>query len=322
MAIPRYDEFFGPVLRFLSDGKVHGSGEMLAALADEFKVTEEERRQLLPSGGSRVLNGRIGWARTYLKKAGLMESPKRGAYRITEEGRKALVSGEPIDNEYLNRYESFRDFVSGDSGDGTSEPAPGSTRSGRTPDASSHMGSGKEEPSEETPDEALDRAFASISMRLADDLLTEVLKLSPVAFERFVLDLMAKMGYGAFDSANQMTPITGDEGIDGIIMEDKLGFDLIYVQAKRYAEDQTVGRPAIQAFVGAIAGRGGRGLFVTTAKFSRQAIDYAKLQHIILVDGHKLAQLMIEHDFGVSTRRTYEIKAVDSDIFNEYTDEE
>lgn len=322
MAIPRYDEFFGPVLRFLSDGKVRESGEMLSALADEFNLTDEERRQLLPSGRSRVLNGRIGWARTYLKKAGLMESPKRGAYRITEEGEKALASGDPIDSGYLSRYESFRDFTGGSNDDSASEPTSGATPSARTVSTLRRAESVKGASSEETPDEALDSAFASISMRLADDLLAEVLKLSPVAFERFVLDLMAKMGYGAFDSASQMTPITGDEGIDGIIMEDKLGFDLIYVQAKRYAEDQTVGRPDIQKFVGAIAGRGGRGLFVTTARFSKQAIDYAKLQHIILVDGHKLAQLMIEHDFGVSTRRIYEIKTVDSDIFNEYTDEE
>lgn len=322
MAIPRYNEFFVPVLRFLSDGNVHGSAEMLETLADEFNVTEEERRELLPSGRAKVFNCRVGWARTYLKKAGLMEIPKRGAYRITKEGEKALASDESVDNEYLSRYESFRDFMGNDSGDRDSALTTGATLSGQTSSVPSRMGSAKESSLEETPDEALDRAFASISMRLADDLLAEVLKLSPVAFEHFVLDLMAKMGYGAFDSSNQMTPITGDEGIDGIIMEDKLGFGLIYMQAKRYAEEQTVGRPDIQAFVGAIAGRGGKGLFVTTARFSKQAIDYAKLQHIILVDGHKLAQLMIEHDFGVSIRRTYEIKAVDSDIFNEYAEEE
>lgn len=311
MTIPRYDEFFVPVLRILADGKIHASGEMLTLLADEFAVTEEERSRLLPSGRSRVLSGRISWARTYLKKAGLLESSKRGTYRITESGKEALASGAHIDNDYLERYESFRSFkrLSGDS----------STHMTVDDDLEKKRGI---DSSEETPDEALDRAFSSINMRLADELLSEVLKLSPVAFERFVLDLMAKMGYGAFDSASQMTPISGDEGIDGIIMEDKLGFDLIYVQAKRYAEDKSVGRPDIQAFVGAITGRGGKGLFVTTARFTEKAITYAKRQHIILIDGHKLAQLMIEHGFGVSTRKIYEIKAVDSDVFNEYVDEE
>ena len=312
MTIPRYDEFFGPVLRFLDDGGIHTSKEMLGALADEFGVTEEDRRQLLPSGRARVLDNRIGWARTYLKKAGLMESPKRGAYRITPEGEKALASGEHIDNGFLERYGSFLEFKRNDSGESAYS---------QSPELTAVPG---DETIEETPDEALDRAFVSINKRLADDLLVEVLKLSPVAFERFVLDLMAKMGYGAFESASQMTPITGDEGIDGIIKEDKLGFDLIYVQAKRYSEDNAVRRPNIQAFVGAIAGQGqgGKGLFVTTGRFTSQAVEYAKQQHIILVDGHKLAQLMIEHGFGVSTRRIYAVKSVDSDVFNEYTDEE
>ena len=146
---------------------------------------------------------------------------------------------------------------------------------------------------------------------------------SPEFFEKLVVDLLLAMGYG-YDSeqAGIVTGKSGDEGIDGIINEDKLGFSQIYVQAKRYAEDKSVGRPDIQAFVGAITGRGGKGLFVTTARFTEKAITYAKRQHIILIDGHKLAQLMIEHGFGVSTRKIYEIKAVDSDVFNEYVDEE
>lgn len=308
MAIPRYDEFFVPVLRLLADGQSHTSAQMLVTLADEFNLTEEEREQLLPSGRSRVLNDRIGWARTYLSKAGLIRRLKRGTYCISSAGLKALSSGERIDNNYLDRYESFHEFYRGENRGETV-----------TSDLHSEVA---QNTTEETPDEALDRAFTSINQRLADDLLAEVLKLSPVAFERFTLDLMKAMGYGAFESASHMTPTTGDEGIDGVIMEDKLGFDLIYMQAKRYGEDKTIGRPDIQAFVGAIAGRGGKGLFVTTAKFSTQAIEYAKRQHVILVDGRKLAQLMIEHDFGVSTRRTYAIKSVDSDIFHEYTDEE
>ena len=187
MTIPRYDEFFVPVLRILADGKIHASGEMLTLLADEFAVTEEERSRLLPSGRSRVLNGRISWARTYLKKAGLIESPKRGTYRITRPGKEALASGAQIDNDYLERYESFRSFknLNGDSSTHTTVDGGLEKKS----EAYS---------SEETPDEALDRAFSSINMRLADDLLSEVLKLSPIAFERFVLDLMAKSGVWSF----------------------------------------------------------------------------------------------------------------------------
>ena len=153
------------------------------------------------------------------------------------------------------------------------------------------------------------------------DLYHKMNCLPSEAFEKMVLDLMRKMGYGTFENAAHTTAVTGDEGIDGIIMEDKLGFDLIYIQAKRWGEDHTVGRPEVQAFVGAIAGKGGKGLFVTTSKFSKQAVEYAKNQHIILLDGEKLTNFMIEHNFGVSTKKVFEIKVIDSDVFNDYKDE-
>jgi restriction system protein len=169
-----------------------------------------------------------------------------------------------------------------------------------------------------TPDDTFEESFRKINKGLSDDLLSEVVKLSPIAFEQMVIDLLSKMGYGSFENAGKTTTITGDEGIDGVIMEDKLGFDLIYIQAKKWDLDSTVGRPEIQSFVGAISGKGGKGLFVTTAKFSKQALEYAKHQHIILIDGEKLAKLMIEHNFGVSIKKTFEIKAIDTDTFNEY----
>ena len=147
------------------------------------------------------------------------------------------------------------------------------------------------------------------------------MKLSPTTFEQMVIDLLSKMGYGAFENAGKTTSITGDEGIDGIIMEDKLGFNLIYIQAKKWSLDSTVGRPDVQNFVGAISGKGGKGLFVTTAKFSKQASEYAKHQHIILIDGEKLVKLMIEHNFGVTVKKVFEIKAIDTDVFNEYLEE-
>ncbi len=307
MAIPKYDELFEPVLRFLADGKEHTSKEMIEVLVGQLGLNDEERNEWLPSKRQRVIDNRIGWARTYLKKAGLMSAPRRGVYRIERLGLDALASGEAVTNEYLDRYEAFRDFKKAG--------ANQEVRYGQ-PDETLDV---NEE--QETPDEAFGRAYGEIVAQLADELLDEVMKLSPVAFERMVLNLMSAMGYGAFDSAARATPTTGDEGIDGVIMQDKLGFDLIFIQAKLYSSDHVVGRPEVQGFVGAIAGRGGNGLFVTTSRFSRQATEYAAQQHLILIDGERLSRLMIEHDFGVSTKRVYAIKAVDTDVFNGYVDE-
>ena len=171
------------------------------------------------------------------------------------------------------------------------------------------------------PDDTFEQAFQEINDSLAETILEEVMKISPVKFEQMVIDLLSKMGYGAFENAGKVTNVSNDEGIDGIIREDKLGFSLIYVQAKRWEVNKVVGRPEIQAFVGAISGKDGRGLFVTTARFSKQAIDFANQRHIILIDGMRLAKLMIEHNFGVTTKQVFEIKALDTDLFNEYQDE-
>lgn len=308
MSIPKYDELFEYVLNFLADGLDHPSTEMREAIVSSLGLSERERNTYLPSKRQRVIDNRIGWARTYLKKAGLMSSPKRGWYRIEKRGIEALRAGVPITNEYLAKYESFRVFKNHEGSDSGLK-------------INSNNAEVDYDKPVATPDEALGQAYEEITLRLVDDVIDEVLKLSPTAFERMVLDLMAKMGYGSFESSSATTPITGDEGIDGIIMLDKLGFDLIYVQAKRYAADHPVGRPDIQRFVGAISGRGGKGLFVTTSKFSQQAIDYAALQHIVLVDGRKLARLMIENDFGVAVKQIYAIKAVDTDLFCTYEDE-
>lgn len=309
MPIPKYNEFYGAVLNFLSDGLEHTSREMIGPISDAFSLTAEERAEKLPSQTQTAVSNRISWARTYLKKAGLIASPKRGIFVITDLGRTALESGEAIGYDYLSQFKSFRDFVGLTDADNDNNNRPG-TQSSAPSDAKEH-----------TPDEALAEALVEINKQLTDDLLDEVMKISDQAFEQFVLDLMTSMGYGSVDTATQVTPFAGDEGIDGIIMEDKLGFDLIYVQAKHYAPDRTVGRPDIQAFVGAIAGRDGKGLFVTTSKFSKQAREYAERQHIVLIDGQRLAELMIEHDFGVSTRKVYKVKTVDTDLFNGYLEE-
>lgn len=300
--IPKYFEMHKPILQFLSDGNIHSLKELKAAVIQTFHLTEADLAQVLPSGRQTYFANRVGWARTYLKKAGLIESPSKGMFRITQEGQKVVQENPPvIDNSYLARYQSFRDFTTSSAAN-TAKPAAA-------------------EDTSDTPDDIMESAFEQINQSLAEDILAEVMKLSPTAFERMVLDLMSKMGYGTFVNASTLTAVSGDEGIDGIIMEDKLGFDLIYVQVKRWGEDHLVGRPDVQGFVGAIAGKGGRGLFVTTSKFTKQAIDYAKHQHVILMDGEKLAHYMIEYNFGVSTRKTFSIKAIDSDLFEEYQDE-
>ena len=300
MGVPKYFEMHKPLLQFLSDGNTHSLKEIKEFMIQFFLLIVAAVSELLPSGRQTYFSNRVGWARTYLKKAGLIDSPAKGMFCITPEGKKVVLEDPPvIDNNYLMRYDSFKAFT---------QPA----------DSQMHTAQNKDD--SETPDDALENAFNKINQSLADDILAEVMKLSPTAFEKMVLDLMAKMGYGTFANAAMTTSITGDEGIDGIIMEDKLGFDLIYIQVKHWGIDHFVGRPDIQAFVGAIAGKGGKGLFVTTSKFTKQAIDYAKNQHIILMDGEKLAHNMIEHNFGVSTRKIFEIKALDSDLFEDYQD--
>ncbi len=303
MSVPKYFEMHKPTLKFLSDGKIHTSREIKAFLIDYFHLSNEDVMLMVPSGRITYLSNRASWARTYLKNAGLIESPAKGKFIITEEGQKAfLESPEVIDSDYLMKYDSFRAFKN------------------RTQSEDTDIQKNLEDNSE-TPDDALENAFKQINDSLADDILSEVMKLSPTAFEKMVMDLMSKMGYGTFENAAMRTAVTGDEGIDGIIMEDKLGFNLIYIQAKRWNEEHPVGRPEVQAFVGAIAGKGGKGLFVTTSKFTKQAIDYAKNQHIILMDGNKLANFMIEYNFGVSIKKTFEIKAIDTDVFSDYEDE-
>lgn len=299
MAVPKYYEMQKPFLTFLKDGKAYRKNQIMEHLREVFQLTEADLEQRQPSGLQTVFSNRVGWAATYLKKAGLIVSPSRGQYAITEQGRGALLQNpDVINNKFLTQYPSFQEFQNISScAESENNPASGS---------------------DETPDEIIENAVKRMNAALADELLAEVMKMTPVAFERFALDLMKVMGYGKFDDGTQMTSTSNDEGIDGIIKQDKLGFDLIYVQAKHWNADNPVGRPEVQAFVGAISGKGGKGLFVTTSKFTKQAVDYAHNHHIILVDGRKLAELMIENNFGVSVKNTYTVKSIDTDIFNEY----
>lgn len=300
--LPKYNELMKPLLLVINDGEVHVFGEVIATLAHKLNLSEEDLNEKLPSGNQSVFKNRVGWAKTYLKKAGLVDSPVRATIVITDAGKKVVEENpEVIDSKYLEQFSSFIEFYHS-----------------KNTDTSLSV---KLNMDDLTPDDQLESAYKQINDTLASDLLNEVLKISPYTFEKLVVDLLSSMGYGAIAYGSHATVASGDDGIDGVIMEDQLGFSLIYIQAKKWALDKVVGQPDIQSFVGAIAGKQGHGLFVTTSRFSQKAKDYADNHHIILVDGVKLANLMIKHNFCVSTRKTFEIKTIDTDTLLEYQDE-
>jgi restriction system protein len=295
-----------PLLKLISDKKEHNLKELIEILAKDFQLTEEERAELLPSGQSFVFSNRAGWARTYLKKAGLINSPKRGFLQITERGLSVLQrSPSKIDLHLLKEFPEFVEFQNSKKEDDT---------------ALSKEESNIESISRQTPQELIDSAYQSIRSSLAQELLERIKGLAPVFFEKLVLDLLLKMGYGgSIKDAGRSTKLTNDEGIDGIIKEDKLGLDFIYIQAKRWT-DTPVGRPDIQSFVGALDGqRASKGIFITTSTFANTAREYVKTisKKVILVDGNELSEYMIDYGLGVSTIQTFEIKRIDSDYFEE-----
>lgn len=300
MAIPQFRYVILPFLEYLSDGAEHPLKEIEAALAKKFNLTPEELSETTPSGRMTIFSNRAGWAKTYLKKAGLIEAPKHAPCKITKEGQKALAQKpEVIDSKFLNQFSSFREFQYGDE---------------------EVRGLEKSEPSESTPEETMEAGYQSIAKELQAELLNQLKSSSPVFFEQAVLDLLLGMGYGGSrKDAAQAIGKSGDEGMDGVIKEDKLGLDLIYVQAKRWSST-TVGRQEVQSFVGALDGKfAKKGIFITTSGFSKEAVEYTKHLDckVILIDGWQLAKLMTEHNVGVSTIATYEIKKIDSDYFTE-----
>ncbi len=301
MAVPKFFEFFEGFLRAVADGELHTAKEVRECLASDMRLSENDCSEMLPSGKQSTFHNRVAWARTYLDRAGLIETPSRGKYRITDDGRTALASGEEINLKYLEKSEKFREF-----------------RKTITPDAPSLA----DEEKDESPMEMLDTAFRQITAALASQLMDEVMKLSPTEFEKLVVSLLLHMGYGSgITEAGMITQQSNDGGIDGIIKEDQLGFSSIYIQAKQWAADQTVGKPEIQKFVGALQGQQAqKGLFITTAKFSSGALQYANNllgTKVVLVDGFTLTRLMIKHNVGVSVEHVYEMKKVDSDFFSE-----
>lgn len=301
MAIPKYFEFFPPIMEVLSDGKIHHFKEVRDYCAKYYSLTDEEQQEMLPSGNRSYVNDRVGWAKTYLKKAGLLVSPVRSNYQITELGKDAIKKGvNHITVDFLKQFESFQQFY------GRKETVPSSEKSN---EVSVDL--------EQNPQEQMESSMRQINEALADDLMLEILKMSPYDFEKLVVQLLKNMGYGEPIATKK----SGDEGIDGLVKADKFGFDTIYVQAKQWKPDSTVSRPEIQKFLGALAGQGAsKGLFITTAKYSSEAILFAQRhlqQKIILVDGEMLTRLMIEYNLGVSVETTYEVKRIDYDFFHE-----
>jgi len=304
MAIPNYQTLMLPVLKLATDGEEHKFSQAVEELADEFNLSTEERNELLPSGSQAVFNNRVGWARSYLKQAGLLASPKRGFFTITQKGKELLATNtEKIDISVLEQYPEFIEFKN---------------RKKDKSENEAQVEISTEEESTLTPEDALASAYKQLRSALESEVLSSVKEASPSFFERLVVDLLVKMGYGGSrQDAGKALGKSGDGGIDGIINEDRLGLDVIYIQAKRW--EGSVGRPEIQKFAGALQGqRARKGVFITTSFFTKEAIEYAELieSKIILIDGEHLSRLMAEHNVGVSTVGQYEVKKLDSDYFD------
>lgn len=303
MAVPDFQSFFLPLLKFSSDGKTHSSQESYDAIAKIFNLNESDLGEMLPSGKQTTFKNRVAWARVYLSKALLLESPKRGLFRITDRGRELLKQNpSTIRVAQLKNYPEFVGFH---------EPGSKQTKGGNN----------ESNADERTisPEETFEKAYQEMHASLVDELLAQIASNTPEFFENLVVKLLVRMGYGgSIKDAGQAIGRSGDEGIDGIIKEDKLGLDLIYIQAKRW--QGSVGRPEIQKFVGALHGqRAKKGVFITTGTFTKDAEQYVATidPKVVLIDGKLLVALMVDHNLGVSITDTYEIKKIDSDFFVE-----
>jgi restriction system protein len=308
MSIPDFQSIMLPLLQLSGDGDVHYIHDAVTKLANKFGLNEEERSKLLPSGQQPIFYNRVGWARTYLKKAGLLDDPKRGYFQITQRGREVLSKNpQRIDMKFLRQFPEYIEFR-------------------ETTHEDNDEDSQEKDLDELTPEEALENAYQRIRKDLSEELLTYVLSSTPGFFEKLVVELLVKMGYGGSQrDAARAVGRSGDEGIDGIIDEDRLGLDTIYIQAKKWSSSNSVGRPEIQKFVGALQGkRAKKGIFITTTSFSNEAREYAANIDIkvVLIDGKRLTDLMIDYDVGVSSRTRYELKELDSDYFGESSIEE
>lgn len=307
MAVPDYQSVMLPLLQFAGEKNDETStGEAVEVLAKEFGLTDEDLKEMLPSGIQSTFVNRVGWASTYMKKAGLLEATRRGYYRITPRGQE-LLKKQPkaINVKLLKQYPEFLEF----------QQLKG-TRSGDIESSSRAT----LDVTTATPSEVLETAYENLRDELADELLDRLKKSSPSFFERVVVELLVKMGYGGSRAdAGKAIGKTGDGGIDGIIKEDKLGLDVVYIQAKRW-ENNPVGRPDVMQFAGALqAQKANKGIFITTSRFTDDARSYVSQigSKIVLIDGEQLTSLMIEHDVGVSTVSMYPVKKIDTDYFDE-----
>jgi restriction system protein len=305
MAIPDYQRIMLPLLKHVADKRDHSIGDIVDKLSKEFKLSEEEKKELLPSGQTFIFGSRVGWARTYLKKAGLLASPKRATVIITERGLDVLRQNpSQINVGLLRQFPEFVEFQS-----------PKREDNGHATEVL------LAESIEQTPEESIETAYQRIRKALAQEIITKILNKSPDFFEKLVVRLLVKIGYGgSIKDAGRAIGKSGDEGIDGTIKEDKLGLDVIYIQAKRWQPGNVIGRPEIHKFIGALAGQGAKkGIFITTSSFTKEALDFVPRNEtkIALLDGEQLAQLMIDYNLGVTTQQTYELKEVDNDFFGE-----
>lgn len=303
--IPSYEEIMLPLLKLLSDSKEHSLQEADDKLSTHFNLSDNERRELLPSGTQPVFRNRLGWARTYMKKAGLLSSPKRAYFKITDRGL-SLLNEKPseLSADFLNRYPEFVEFKT--------------IKRVKETDEENH--SNLFDPAEEkTPEEALEYAFQKLRSELAKEVLEVVKSCSPAFFEKLVVDLLIRMGYGGSrKDAGQALGKSGDGGIDGIIKEDKLGLDTIYLQAKKW--ENSVPVKEIRDFTGALASKKAKkGIFITTSSFPQSVYEFVtQVEYkIVLIDGERLSNLMIEHNVGLSTINEYQVKKIDSDYFEE-----
>jgi restriction system protein len=301
--VPSYEEIMLPLLELLSDSKEHALQEADDTLSAHFKLSDDQRRELLPSGAQPVFRNRLGWARTYMKKAGLLITPKRGYFKITEKGLDLLKEKpQSLSAQYLTRYPEFVEFKS-------------IKKSKDSEDISDDI----DNSSDKTPEEILEYAFHKLRSELAKEVLEVVKSCTPAFFEKLIVDLLIKMGYGGSrKDAGQALGKSGDGGIDGIIKEDKLGLDAIYLQAKKW--ENTVPIKEIRDFTGALAyKKAKKGIFITTSNFPQSVYDFVtQVEYkIVLIDGERLANLMIEHNVGLSTVNEYHVKKIDSDYFEE-----
>ena len=303
MAVPDFQSLMLPLLRLAGDGMDHTFKDAVEAIAIEFSLTPEERNELLPSSSRTTLfYNRLAWAKTHMTMAGLLQAPRRGVFCITQRGRELLVSQlARIDMKTLQQFPEYERARRGDV-QASVEPAMPAVAF-----------------NELTPEESIERAHLSLRKDLARELLESIMQCSPAFFELLIIKLMIKMGYGGSrEEAGKAVGRSGDGGIDGIINEDRLGLAAIYLQATRW--EGVVGRPEIMKFVGALAGqRATKGVFITTSWFTQDAKDYALSSQykVVLIGGERLADLMIEHDLGVSVAATYQLKRIDSDFFSE-----